>query len=109
VKALALIAALVSLPAMAEPEAFGMPIDKVLHASISANLEMGCVAVVRGLGASPQWALGGCALGVLALGAAKELVWDLAMRRGAPEVADFAFDVLGTGAGLVVAGLVLRW
>lgn len=101
--------ALLSMPAMAEPEAFGLPLDKVLHASISANLNLGCVAVATRAGAPHLWALGLCSAGTLLVGALKEVVWDLAMRRGTPDAVDFAFDCLGTGAGAVVAGLVLQW
>lgn len=105
-----LLAALLSSSALAsEPEAFGLPLDKVLHASLSANLEAACMGISIKLGTDPKWAALGCTAGVLLIGGLKELVWDLALHKGTPDVADFIADTIGTGAGLIAVGLVLRW
>jgi hypothetical protein len=95
-----------STSAPAGGEAFGLPVDKVLHASLSACLDLGLSAALVAGGVSKTGALLTAAGATLALGAAKELVWDFALGRGSPELADFVFDVLGTGAAFVSVALL---
>lgn len=86
-----------------------IPLDKLLHASLSANVTFGVTALCLKLGLEPAQA---AAIGVgfsLALGAAKELVWDLALGRGTPDPWDMAANASGTTAGIIAYGLTLRF
>jgi hypothetical protein len=109
-RSLALTLALVASAARADtPEVFGLPVDKVLHASISANLTAGLSGILIRAGVKPAAALLIGAGTVLAIGALKEVVYDWLLHKGTPDAADFAFDALGTGAGAVAVGLVVSW
>jgi len=99
--AAALVAALVSRPALAQDQDPWFGPDKALHFGVSLGLAAG------GYAASSPWlesrggrALAGSAFS-LTLGAGKEL-WDLA-GHGDPSWRDFTWDVLGTAAGIALA------
>lgn len=68
--------------------------DKAMHF-------MAC-ALVAALAGSllPWWAGAVMALGI---GIAKELVWDMWMKRGTASWGDFAADVLGIPVGIMIA------
>ena len=70
--------------------------DKLLHMAFAALLTAFFGSLL------PLWA-GACI--ALALGAAKELVWDLWMGRGTASGWDFLSDVAGVPAGLLIAWL----
>ena len=72
-----------------------MPYDKKWHMILSA-----AICLFLGL-LLPVWTAAGI---TLALGAAKELIYDWAMKRGTPEWLDFAADV----AGIIIALIVSR-
>jgi hypothetical protein len=86
-----------------------MPLDKLLHASLSANLAFGFSAVLVHFGIPPVHAAWIGASAALSLGLAKELLWDLGLHRGTPDPFDFAADAVGTAAGLVAFGLTLNF
>lgn len=78
-----------------------VPLDKVAHASVSANLTLGVSAVAHLLGAKHPLLIG--IVTALTVGLLKELVWDLALGRGSPEVLDVVANVLGVTSGALVA------
>ena len=96
-----------SIPATVRSEATapsasadGVPLDKLLHASISANLVLGFAAIAHAFGA-PDWLALAVGAGVsLAFGVVRELV-------GNRDPLDMAANGLGVGAGVVVSGLLL--
>lgn len=83
-----------------------IPLDKLLHASLSANLQLGLTALLA-LVLDPDPALFFGAMLAVAIGAAKELIHDRFLGRGTPELLDMAANLLGVGAG-VVTTLLLR-
>lgn len=89
-----------SVQSAAEPmgNAPELPLDKLLHASISANLVLGVTAVARMAGLPPRWAL---LLGsgvALVVGALREVL-------GNGDWQDMAANGLGVGAGVVTAAV----
>lgn len=70
--------------------------DKAMHF-------MACALVAALAGSLLPWWAGACI--ALALGAAKELVWDLWMGRGTSSWWDFLADVAGVPVGLLIAWL----
>lgn len=82
-----------------------LPMDKLLHASLTANLSLGLTALCRVVGFNARASMligGGLALVV---GLAKELVWDLALRRGTFDVGDLGANVGGVLAAKATEAL----
>jgi hypothetical protein len=115
-KAVAVLLALtLSSSAMAASgeETFGLPTDKVLHASISACLALGLTGLLVALHVPKKTALWlGPALS-FGVGIGKEVV-DLATTPSAQRsarlldsVGDLAFDALGDGSSLVAVALTM--
>lgn len=89
--------------AAAVPE---LPLDKLLHASISANLVLGTAALARALGLSDGWAIG-LGMGVSALaGVLKELLVDAWLQREAVDPVDLLADGFGLVAGTLTFSLL---
>lgn len=99
-RALAIATLLLSTPSLAADDWAGA--DKALHFSASAGLALlgsGAASYLR-VDEGRRLMIAGTV--TLALGASKELIWDMALRRGNPSWLDMAWNAIGTAAGLVL-------
>ena len=70
-----------------------VPKDKVMHFCAGLALSM-----LAGLLYTPFWGLATAAV----VGALKEIIWDWLLKKGTPELLDFAATVLGGALGAVI-------
>lgn len=82
-----------------------IPEDKWLHFGAGAGAFIPGYVIARLWGCTKDEALLWGFLGSSLLSAVKELVWDLALRRGRPELADFVFGELGAGTATFLFSL----
>lgn len=92
--------ALVALLLTATPSAELVPLDKVAHASVSANIVLGVAALSHQLGAPKPWAIGIGVTVALGAGLARELL-------GNHDWADMAANSVGICAGALTAFFLL--
>jgi uncharacterized protein YfiM (DUF2279 family) len=96
------LAQLAALLLHASPDPW-LGVDKVEHVAASAFIAGDVYWLATAADASPRnrvlWGVGAA----LTAGAGKELVWDLALRRGDPSWRDFTADVVGAAVGVGIS------